>query len=307
MEKKEYTYKSSNGKTNIFTREWRPKGEIKAIIQIAHGVTEHSGRYEKLAEFFVSNGIMVVANDHIGHGYSQNDDGSDKMSFGSKGSWRYAVEDVANLSMKYKQEYPQTPLFVLGFSLGSFLVRTVLIDYPQINYDGAILAGTGQQNSIAIALGSTIAKSEAKKYGDSAFTEKVDKLTFDNYNKCFKPVKTRADWLCSNQKAIEDYLADSLVGKGFTAGLFRELLSGMKYTNSIKNISKMNKEIKVLFISGLEDPVGEFGKGVKKAQIAFQKAGVKNLDLYFVNGRHDIFHEDTKEEVFEKILKWVNI
>lgn len=305
MEKDEYTFVSANGKSTIYVKEWQPDEVPIAVIQIAHGVTEHIGRYEELACFLVSKGFVVVGNDHLGHGKSISNDET-KMCFGGEGSWKYAAKDVAKLAEMTMAKYPKLPYFILGFSLGSFLVRTVLIDRPDIKFSGAIIAGTGQQSWIATALGKTLASSEAKKYGDASYTKKVDELTFGSYNKHFEPNQTKADWLCANKPELDAYLADPMVGKGFTAGLFRELLYGMAYTGSLRKMKKMDKNIPILFISGEDDPVGDFTNGVHKAAEAFKSVKVNDItERYYPGMRHDIFHEANSIQVFNEMNTWM--
>ena len=152
-----------------------------------------------------------------------------------------------------------------------------------------------------------MANSEVKKHGDSAFTDKIDDLTFGTYNKKFKPNRTKLDWLCGNEEALDKYLEDVNRGESFSAGLFRELLSGMMYDRDIENIKKMNEDLPVLFLSGDNDPVGDFGKGVKTAYSDFKKAGIKNLDIKLYPGlRHDILNEKNKEDVYNDVFDWLD-
>ena len=123
--------------------------------------------------------------------------------------------------------------------------------------------------------------------------------------KIFAPNKTEYDWLCANEEALREYIDDPLRGGDFSAGLFREMLNGMLYTSKINNIQKMNKDIKILLISGQKDPVGNCGKGVIKTYKAFKKAGINNISLKLMpNDRHDILHEKDKLDVYNIIYKF---
>ena len=302
--KKDFFYNSNDGVTTIHGIKWDVDNP-RAVIQIAHGVTEYIDRYDEFANFLNSKGFVVVGNDHIGHGKSI-DESKGPMYFGNVGSWDYAVEDLYCLYNETKKDYESIPYFILGFSLGSFLVRTLLIKHPEVG-DGAILMGTGQTSWLNIKLGLMMANSEVKKHGDSAFTDKIDDLTFGTYNKKFKPNRTKLDWLCGNEEALDKYLEDVNRGESFSAGLFRELLSGMMYDRDIENIKKMNEDLPVLFLSGDNDPVGDFGKGVKTAYSDFKKAGIKNLDIKLYPGlRHDILNEKNKEDVYNDVFDWLD-
>lgn len=304
MNKREFYYPSSDGKTRIHAVEWSPDESPKAILQIAHGVTEYILRYEEFAEYLTNKGILVVGNDHIGHGSSIAENAK-PMYFGPEGSFKYAVDDVNTLYKTTREKHENIPYIILGFSLGSFIIRRFLIDYPD-TVDGAILVGTGQIAPIKIKIAKFIAKSEVKKHGEDNPTPMIKSLSFDNYNKLFKPNRTDYDWLCLSKTSLDKYIKDKNRGKELSAGLFREMLSGMEYTGKIDNMKKMNKDIPVLFLSGEMDPVGEKGKSVKKAYSDFKKVGIEDVDMkLYKDLRHDILHEDNCVEIYNDIYNFI--
>ena len=122
----------------------------------------------------------------------------------------------------------------------------------------------------------------------------------------FKPNRTAFDWLCSNEEALDEYIKDPLRGENYSAGLFREMLTGMQYTAELKNIQKMNKKIPIFLLSGDKDPVGEFGKGVIKTHEIFKKAGIEDVEIkLYPNLRHDILHEKCKDTIYNDIYLWL--
>lgn len=215
MTKNEFYYPSADGKTQIHAVEWIPETEIKGVLQIAHGVTEYILRYEQFAEYLTQRGFVVVGNDHIGHGYSIAKN-ANPMYFGKEGSWNFVVKDIDTCKKMTKNKYPDKPYYLLGFSLGSFLVRTYLIDYKSDIPDATIIMGTGQIPPVQIALAKMIANSEAKKAGEEFTTEKIKALTFGTYNKIFRPNRTDFDWLCSNEEALDEYIKDPMRGGDFS-------------------------------------------------------------------------------------------
>lgn len=221
MEKREFYYPSADGKTQIHALEWLPETTPVAVLQVAHGVTEYIGRYEAFAEYFAKRGIVVVGNDHLGHGLSISE-GSAPMYFGPEGSWNWAVEDVRTCREIMKKKYKDIPYCLLGFSLGSFLVRTYLINEPG-TVDASILVGTGQIPLSQISFAKMIAKKEARKFGEDHTSPLIKKLTFGTYNRLFAPNRTDYDWLCASKKSLDEYIADSMRGEYFSAGLFRDL------------------------------------------------------------------------------------
>lgn len=305
MKVKEFNYLSKDGKSKIHAVEWLPEIDPVAILQISHGMTEHIFRYEKLAKYLTEKGFVVVGNDHLGHGESIVLD-SLPMYFGPKGSWNYVVGDIHECKNIITSELPNLPYFILGFSLGSFVLRTYLIDYPQ-KLDGVILVGTGQLSSFEISIAKFMASREAKKVGEEHTSPVIKKLTFENYNKIFAPNSTDFDWLCSDQANLDQYIADPKRGQSLSAGLFIELLDGMNYTAKVKNMKKMNLDTPVLFISGGKDPVGSCGKGVIKVYNIFQKIGVKDVKMKLYPGlRHDVLHESIQGEIYEYLYQWLN-
>lgn len=305
MKKREFFYPSADGRTQIHAVEWTPDTEPVAVLQIAHGVTEYILRYEEFAEYLTSKGFVIVGNDHLGHGESIAE-GAKPMYFGPQGSWNWVVKDIATLKNMTKEKYTDIPYCMLGFSLGSFVLRTYLIDYPG-NLDGAILMGTGQMAPIAIKIAKFMANKEAKKAGEENSTDTIHQLTFGTYNKIFTPNRTEYDWLCANDEALDEYIRDSQKGGDFSAGLFRELLNGMLYSSNVKNIRKMDKDLPVLLISGDMDPVGDCGKGVKATEKVLRKAGVKDISVKMYPGlRHDILHEKEKDQIYADVYSWLD-
>lgn len=306
VEYTEFNFLSSDGKSQIHVNKWLPtEVEPKGIVEIAHGVAEHGKRYDDFARHLASNGYLVVANDHLGHGESLVED-SPMVYFGEKESWWYAVDDVEKLREIMHMEYPKLPLFIFGHSMGSFITRSHLIRHGG-KIDGAIICGTGFINGLLIKLGKLIANIEIKRFGRKGYSKLADKLAFGGYNDAFKPNRTEFDWLSVNEENVDEYIEDPLCGGRTTLGLFRELLDGLTYVNSRKHIETMSKEQPVLFISGDKDPVGEMGKGVKKAYQAFKDAGIKDVQMKLYKGlRHEILNEKEYQMVYDDVLNWLN-
>ena len=261
-------------------------------------------RYEEFAQYLTDKGFIVTGNDHLGHGKSIAD-GAKSMYFGPKGSWNWVVQDIGTLKNITKERYPDLPYCMLGFSLGSFVVRTYLIDNPG-DLDAAILMGTGQMPPVAIKIAKMVANMEAKKAGEDNSTPTIHNLTFGTYNKIFAPNRTEYDWLCANEEALDEYIADPQKGGDFSAGLFRELLDGMLYSSHEKNVWNMDKNLPILLISGEMDPVGDCGKGVQATEKVMRKAGVKDISVKMYPGlRHDILHEAIKNQVYADVYTWV--
>ncbi|WP_312636739.1 alpha/beta hydrolase [Oscillibacter sp.] len=304
MVKQEFTVLSRDGKTELHAVEWLPEGRPRAVLQIAHGVSEYVLRYEELAAYLTERGFAVVGNDHLGHGASVAS-GAPRVYFGPAGSWETVVDDLYALRCLAGQKFPGLPYFLLGHSMGSFLVRTYLIRYPG-TVDGAILMGTGQMPRVLTAAGRAIAAVECRKIGETRSSPLVQKLAFGTYNKAFAPNRTEFDWVSSDETTVNFYKEDPHCGENPSVGLFREMLGGIAFITNRANLEKMNLSTPVLFVSGEEDPVGERGRGARRAYRSFQRAGVRDTELRLYPGaRHEILNDVCRREVCRDLADWL--
>ncbi len=301
----EFYFPSSDGKTLIHVNQWTPTDrKIVGVVQIAHGVAEYGARYEPFAQYLCSHGFVVVANDHLGHGKSLIA-GKPMVYFGEKDGWWHVVDDIETLRAKVAKVFPDVPYFLFGHSMGSFLSRTHLIRYPG-KLDGCILCGTGHQPAAVIAGGKLIADREIRRLGKHAFSVKADNLAFGAYNKAFAPNRTPFDWISASTANVDAYIADPLCGGNTTLGLFRDMLDGLTFITKQSNINQMDKELPVFFIAGDHDPVGDMGKGVRKAHDCFKKAGIRDLNIKLYHGlRHEILNEASRQYVYRDVLDWL--
>ena len=300
----EFTYPSADGKTAIHAVEWRPEGEVKAVLQISHGVAEYILRYAPFAQYLTDRGFAVVGHDHLGHGGSVAE-GAAPLYFGPKGSWNYVVEDIETRRKLAREQFPGAPYFLLGHSMGSFLVRTYLIRHPS-TVDAAVIMGTGQMSPLLVKGGLAVAAIESLRLGETAVSPLVQKLAFEGYNKKFAPNRTSCDWLSVYEPNVTAYIADPLCGGSASTGLFREMLHGISFITKQENVKKMDLNTPILFISGEQDPVGDMGEGVKRAYESFRAALVQDVTLKLYPAlRHEILNESIREQVYEDIFQWL--
>lgn len=269
---------------------WLPEQEPKCILQIAHCMTEHIGRYTALAQALTGHGVAVAGFDLRGHGRNPGD--PNVASFG-EGGWEASIEDMHLFFDILAERFPIIPHYMLGFSLGSFLLREYLGRYPQ-NVAGAAILGTGYQPGPVLSVMMAIVKSQIKKAGFDGTTDLVRQLSFENYNQKFKPNRTIADWLCADNTELDAYLADPLCRKNISAGLFWQLLGSMKRTGSKNAYQGWNKATPILLFSGQDDPVGDSGKGVLAVKQRMEKAGIGSVTVELLtHARHDLLHEES--------------
>ena len=296
-------YFDSCGAGKIHFCRWTPEGEPIAVFQIIHGIAEFVERYDGFARYLNSLGILVVAEDHMGHGKSINGQG---VRGYFHGGWFAAVEDSMTLLKQTKAEFPDLPYILFGHSMGSFMARTILCRYPECHLSAAIICGTGWQPRAILPAGIAAARLVCKKDGEQNPSEKLQNIIFGGYNKKVEHPRTSFDWLSRDQKNVDDYIAHPLCGFVASAGLLRDLMTGIQYIEMPESLDKMNKDLPVFFIAGGDDPVGSYGKGVHQAEEAFRKAGMKQVDCkIYPLCRHEILNEINKEEIYGDIAHWL--
>lgn len=302
----EFTFLSTDGKTQLHGMRWEPEGgSVRAVLQICHGVAEHIARYDAFARYLNGLGIAVVGHDHLGHGLSLPEGGT-PVYFGAGSTWNTVVDDIYVLHQRIRLWYPDVPLCIMGHSMGSFLTRTYLIRYPG-TVKAAVIMGTGWQPKAVIAGGMAVAKAVGAVVGENGTSDLVTNLAFGAYNKLFAPNRTSCDWLSADEGNVDAYMADPLCGADATVGLFRQMLSGIRFNQKLSNLRQMDPRIPVLFVAGEKDPVGDCGNGVRRTYQEFRRAGVQDCTLKLYPGlRHEILNEKAQQQqIFEDIGQWL--
>lgn len=301
--RKEIAYPSC-GQGEIRGLRWEPQSEVKAVVQIVHGIAEHVQRYDHFASFLADNGILVVAEDHMGHGRSIAG-GSTKGYF--TGGWFAAVDDSYQLLKNTMAEFPDVPYILLGHSMGSFMARTILAKYPDSGIAGAIISGTAWMPGAVISAGLGMGKLICKIQDEKQPNAMLHGMMFSGNNKRVEHQRTNSDWLSRDNAIVDAYEADPLCGFMASAGLLRDMLVGLQYIQDSKNLSKMKEDLPVFFIAGGDDPVGGYGDGVRQAAAEFTKIGMHDVTTkIYPLCRHEVLNEINKAEVYDHVLNWIN-
>ena len=301
---KDFYFNSSTGKNKIHARMCVPDAEPRAIVQIIHGIAEYIDRYDEFMSFLADNGIIAVGTDHLGHGKSIESEEQTGF-FAYDNGWDYVVRDEEVLRLAMHENYPELPIIVFGHSMGSFMARTLLIRYPDA-FNAAIISGTGNQGSALVNGGLFMGNLVTGLKGAHHYSKFLNNLAFGSYNKIYDNPKTEYDWLSRDEANVQKYIDDPLCGFIPSCSLFRDMMTGVKFITNKKNLTAMNKDMPVYFMSGDMDPVGECGKGVQKAYNNFLEAGMKDVSIkLYPGGRHEMLNEINKDEVYTDILAWL--
>lgn len=304
MSKKENTFSSSDNIHKIHAVWWTSDKEPVAVLQIVHGMTEFIERYDEFARYMTDKGIVVVGHDHLGHGKSVNNS-SEWGYFSKDNSDKNVIMDIHRLMKITKKKYPDVPYYVLGHSMGSFFVRRYACHYSE-EIDGIIVMGTAQLPSILRMAGKIILSINSAVYGDNHRSNFTDMVMFGNYNNRVESPRTVYDWLTKDEKIVDNFIKEPACTFKFTNNGFKTMIKTLDFVQNQRNVDKIRKDMAVLVAAGDADPVGNYGKGVKKAYNMYKKAGVSDITLKMFEGdRHELINEIDRMDVYDFIYEWI--
>ena len=304
MQSSTFTLSTADG-TQLHVNRWLPDGPAKAVVQVAHGMAEHSERYARFAQRLTDAGYAVYAGDHRGHGGTAVRP-EDAGYFADAKGWDTVVDDLRLLSDHAREENPGLPFFLLGHSMGSFLSRSYAIRFGE-DLDGLVLSGTGGDPGPLGKVGLAIAAAQARLRGRRHASGLMDRLTFGQYNAAFKPNRTKFDWLSRDEAEVDKYIADQRCGNVFTAGFYADLLGGLATINSDRALAGIRADLPIHLASGSLDPVGDQGKGVRQVADQYRRLGVRDVTVkLWPDARHEIFNETNRDEVESEVVGWLD-
>ncbi len=291
---------STDNKHQLRGKVYLPEGEAKGYFHVVHGMTEHIGRYHRFMCEMAEAGYICFGYDHLGHGATA---GEGELGFvASKDGWKYLCRDVHQFASSVISEYGDAPYYLMGHSMGSFIVRlAVTMDSKP---DKLVVMGTGGENPAAdIGLG--IIALISKLFGEKHISKLVDSIAFGSYNKRFKGEDDKA-WLTGDMLVREKYLADPWCNYKFTVSAMADLVTLNKNSNLRETFEKTPKDMPIYVISGSDDPVGDYGEGVEKV-VSGYKAADRKAELKLYEGyRHEILNDKSHEKVLADIIKFIS-
>lgn len=306
IKKEEFYFGSRDGEHKLYAVKWIPEAEKPVcILQIVHGMTEHIGRYEEFALAMAKKGILVVGDDHLGHGLSV-PEGEPRGYFCQEDAATVLVRDEHRLKKITQEQYPGIPYIILGHSMGSFILRNYLMRYGN-GIDGAIIMGTGMQSKYAVRFGWLQASLLCLLRGPKHVCKTMDRALFGVYNSKFTAgPEDSGHWVSVNIENVKAFQADPLCNFIFTANGFKTLMQLILNLYDKEKLAQMPKNLPVLFVSGQNDPVGDFGKSVEKVYRSFEALGMENVQMKLYPGdRHEILNEADKEQVYGDIYRFI--
>lgn len=292
------TFRSVTG-NELYKSVWAPDGEVRAVVQIIHGMAEYIDCYDETAKRLNEAGILVVGHNLPGHGK-----GAAQLGHFGNGGFDALVEDAHTLRGMTQKDYPEAPYFLLGHSMGSFLACDYCLVH-QSGLAGVVLSAMGFFTPLQLLPGLALANLICALGGEKKPAKLLEAISFAGYNRDWAPPRTEKDWISSNTRKVDAYVADPLCGFTITAGAYRDMFLGMQKLYP-KKLSALDKRIPVLLYSGALDPLGGRGAGVRKFAAALKGAGVMDVTVkLYENGRHEMHNEPNREEVLQYLIDWM--
>ena len=296
----EFVIQAEDG-VQLLGRRWLPDGAPRAVIQIAHGLAEHSARYARLASALNAAGYAVYAVDFRGHGPSCA--AADLGHFADRDGWAKVVGDLWTFNRLIASEQPERPIVFFGHSLGSFIGRSFVARHSEALAGAAYSGSNGKAPPIA-ALGRLIARAERLRLGKRGKSALIFKMWFGDFNKPFEPARTAFDWLSRDPAEVDDYVADPLCGFPFSNQLAIDVLDALPGLASPASLAPIRKDLPIYVFSGEKDPVGANIQGLIDALDAV--GFIRLTTRIYPGARHETLNETNRSEVLHDLIAWLD-
>jgi len=288
--------------SRLFVNAWAPDGQARAVVMLSHGMAEHSGRYERLAEALTQAGFALYAHDQRGHGRTASE--GLLGHYGDRDGWSNVVGDLATLNASIAQKHPEVPVFLLGHSMGSYVAQAYLMHHSA-SLQGAILSGSNFQPVSLYRSARLVARFERWRQGATGRSALIEFLSFGSFNKRFKPVRTPFDWLSRDPQEVDRYISDPLCGFRCTNQFWLDMLGGLQQISKRSNLAQIDKSLPILIMGGECDPVSD-GKRLKDLADALTGTDHHAVALkIYPQARHEILNETNRQAVTHDLLAWL--
>ncbi|MGQ0576990.1 MAG: alpha/beta fold hydrolase [Pseudonocardia sp.] len=272
--------------TRLIGQRWSTDGAARAAVVLAHGMGEHSLRYERLARALNAVGVDVLAVDHRGHGRTAGVAGAPLGSLGAAG-WDGIVADFALVVRSTAGERPDLPIVALGHSMGSWVVQQFLLDHSD-EVAAAVLSGSGALEMIA------------------AVVDPSAELDLTAFNAPFQPARTDYDWLSRDPAEVDDYVAEPLCGFGLDAAGVAGMLAAAPRLADPGAVGALRDGFPLYVVSGGDDPVHAGRAWLDPLVARYRDAGVAVTARVYDGARHEVFNETNRDEIVADLIGWLD-
>lgn len=302
MKEQPFNFENSSGK-QLHGIDWPDAGSNpKGVVLVIHGMAEHVARYRHFAEFLNRNGYAVSGYDHPGHGHTDPDSTG---YIDSADGFHFMVRTISDFMQRSADRFPGLPRILFAHSMGSFLVQRYFQLYDDLP-QAVIYSGSNGKPPAILQGGIWISSLLKKIYGPDAKSPFLNKLTFGEYNKPFKPARTEMDWLSRDEEQVDLYIRDPWCGFICSTSFYNDLFKGLKALHAHKPFAGCSADLPILLLSGDSDPVSGMGKGIDNLeQILIDSGATQVQKKIYPGGRHEMLNETNRDEVMRDVLEFV--
>lgn len=277
------TFASPSDDTQLASYAWESVDSPRGVVQIAHGLAEHSARYDRLATALNAAGYLADALDHRGHGQSITDAPGDFGAVGFDG----LIADVSAYGSRLRDDHPDLPLFLFAHSMGSFAAQSVLLKHSDL-YAGVVLSGSTALDVLAAGM----AQAEGP-------------IGLEAFNAGFEP-RTGYEWLSRDEAEVDRYVADPLCGFDLPEATVPMLFGAAGVLADPAALANIRPDLPLLIASGSDDPLAGGGELVGLLAQRYRDAGLRDVTLTVYPGaRHEIVNETNRDEVTADVVAWL--
>lgn len=290
---------------NIHVYEWLPAPEapVRGVVQIAHGMCETAARYARFASALTAAGYAVYANDHRGHGKTAGK--VNLLGDTGENGFYWMRRDLVQLAGIARSRHEGLPVFLLAHSMGSFLAQKLMCEQGSEVYSGFILSGTNGPRTLLRA-GESLAEMQLRLQGALHRSVLLNGIVFGPYNRYFSPVRTPFDWLSSDPREVDRFIADPFCGAICTTRFFRDFFRLLRDIHCRETLLTLCKDKPIFLFSGAKDPVGMNGQGVLRLAAIYKEHGLSDVEYrLYPEGRHEMLNEVNHSEVTADVLDWL--
>lgn len=304
----EITFTSANGRDEIQAWIYVPAGTPRGVVQVVHGLGEHSRRYIHLINALLDAGFVVAADDHAGHGRTAMTTGI-WQDAGQDGA-RVVVDDEQELRRIVTERFPGLPYVVFGHSWGSMIARALAHAHPQ-GLAGLALCGVaaqmkGLENP---AVPAALDRAIAERGGEALDTDGISGGMFEGVLDRYADPQGPTDWIATEAAVVQDHAVDPYnnFGAPMTLRFARDFFTLYQQANDPAWAEPLARNLPVLILAGDQDPVANFGEGAYHLANGLWDAGFRDVRTRVYTGmRHEVHNEpQSRAEVEHEIVTFV--
>jgi alpha-beta hydrolase superfamily lysophospholipase len=282
-----------------------PQGKPRAVVQINHGMAEHSARYERFGTFLASRGYAAIAHDHRGHGHTTAPDAPLGV-FAAKDGMARVLEDINAVMARARAMNPGVPLVIFGHSMGTIIALDHAHRYPGAS-DAVALWNTSFDTPALLSVLETILKGERMLKGSDVPSGFATKATFEAWNREFAPNRTPFDWLSRDPAEVDKYVADPLCGFPVSIGMWLDVIGSIRASASAQNIARIPSTLRVNIVAGARDPSSLKGEAMLRLAARLKAAGISEVGArVYPDTRHECLNDINRDAVMSDFADWLD-